>query len=255
MSNATRALVTGASRGIGAALARKLAARGYEVWLASRQLETLEPEVRRIEASGGRAHAFVLDVSRPEETETRVAELDQRVGGFDLVIANAGIGSEGPIPVARQKFSDFRRIIETNLLGAAATILPLVPGMVERRSGHIVGISSLAGEVMLPEAADYGTSKAALSFFLGCAAADLIPRGVAVTDVHPGFVRTALTDKNKFNMPFLVELEDAAQIIDQGILKKKRVVRFPLGLTAAISGGNLLPLALRERIVNANRRG
>lgn len=249
-----KALVTGASRGIGSALARRLAARGYEVWLASRQLATLEPEVRTIEAAGGRAHAFVLDVSRPEETEGRVAELDREVGGFDLVVANAGIGSgPTPTPVALQTFSDFRRIMETNLLGAAATILPLVPGMVARGSGHIIGISSLAGEVHMPAAADYGTSKAALSFFLGCAAADLIPRGVMVTDVHPGFVRTSLTDKNKFRMPFMVELDEAARIIDLGIQKKKRVVRFPLGLTAAISGGNLLPAALRARIMNANR--
>ncbi|NUO47392.1 MAG: SDR family NAD(P)-dependent oxidoreductase [Polyangiaceae bacterium] len=247
-----RALVTGASSGIGSALSRRLARRGYEVWLAARRLPELEAEARAIESEGGRAHAVALDVSRPEETEGRVAALDREVGGFDLVVANAGIGGRQK-PVAKQTFSDFREVMEVNLLGAAATILPLVPGMVERGRGHIVGVSSLAGEIPLPAGADYGTSKAALSFFLASAAADLIPRGVFVTDVHPGFVKTPLTAKNKFPMPFLVELEDAARIIDRAIEKKKRVVRFPAPLSAAISGGSLLPAVWRDALVNKNR--
>jgi short-subunit dehydrogenase len=247
-----RALVTGASSGIGSALSRRLARRDYEVWLAARRLPELEAEARAIESEGGRAHAFELDVSRPEETEARVASLDREVGGFDLVVANAGIG--GPQkPVAKQSFRDFREVMEVNLLGAAATILPLVPGMVERGRGHIVGVSSLAADIPLPAGADYGTSKAALSFFLASAAADLIPRGVFVTDVHPGFVKTPLTAKNKFPMPFIVELEDAARIIDRAIGKKKRVVRFPVPLSAAITGGSLLPDAWRDALVNKNR--
>lgn len=247
-----RALVTGASSGIGSALSRRLARRGYEVWLAARRLPELEVEARTIESEGGRAHALSLDVSSPEETEQTIAALDRDVGGFDLVVANAGIGGKQR-PVAKQTFADFRDVIEVNLMGAMATILPLLPGMVERGRGHIVGISSLAAEIPLPAGADYGTSKAALSFFLASAAADLIPRGVFVTDVHPGFVKTPLTAKNKFPMPFIVELEDAARIIDRGIERKKRVVRFPAALTTAISGGSLLPAAWRDAIVNKNR--
>ena len=85
------------------------------------------------------------------------------------------------------------------------------------------------------------------------AAADLIPRGVHVTIVHPGFVRTAMTDKNRFKMPFLVEVDEAAAIIDRGIRAKARLVRFPLGLTAAISGSKLMPRSLRDAIVNRSR--
>lgn len=247
-----RALVTGASSGIGWALSRRLAQRGYEVWLAARSLPKLEIDARRIESEGCRAHAFMLDVARPEETEGRVAALDREIGGFDLVVANAGIGGAQK-PVAKQTFSDFREVMEVNLLGAAATILPIVPGMVARGRGHIVGVSSLAADIPLPAGADYGTSKAALSFFLASAAADLIPRGVFVTDVHPGFVKTPLTAKNKFPMPFLVELEDAAKIIDRAIEKKKRVVRFPAPLSAAIAGGSLLPSGWRDALVNKNR--
>lgn len=247
-----RALVTGASSGIGSALSRRLARRGYEVWLAARRLPELESEARAIEAEGGRARAFVLDVAQPEAAEQAVLSLDREIGGFDLVVANAGVGG-GAQPVAKQTFADFRKVVEINLMGAVATLLAVVPGMVARRSGHIVGISSLAAEVPLPAAADYGTSKAALSFFLASAASDLIPRGVAVTDVHPGFVKTPLTAKNGFPMPFIVELEEAARIIDRGIERKKRLVRFPAPLTTAISGGNLLPVAVRDAIVNKNR--
>lgn len=248
----SKALITGASRGIGAALARRFADRGDEVWLAARSAPALESEVRAIKSAGGRAHVVLLDVSRPEETEERVSALDREVGGLDLVVANAGIG--GPlVPVAQQTLAQVRAVFETNLMGALATLLPVIPGMVERGRGHIVGISSLAGEVPLPTAAEYGTSKAALSFYLACAAMDLAPRGVHVTDIHPGFVRTELTAKNNFTMPFLVELDDAADLIVRAIQDHKRLLRFPLPLSTAITASRLLPTAVRTRIVNAKR--
>ncbi len=244
--------MTGASSGIGAALARRLGQRGFEVWLAARRLPALEAEVEAIRAAGGSAHAVSIDVAQPEAAEQIVAELDRAIGGFDLVVANAGIGG-GTTPVARQTLADARRVIETNLLGALATLLPAIPGMVERGRGHIVGVTSLAGEIPLPAAADYGTSKAALSFFLDSAAVDLRPRGVHVTDVRPGFVRTPLTDKNTFEMPFLVELEEAARIIDEGIARRARVVRFPLPIRAAITASKWMPESLMAAIVNAKR--
>lgn len=247
-----RCLLTGASSGIGSALAKRMAARGVEVWLAARRKEVLDGEVAEITRAGGKAHAVVLDVSRPEETERAVTDLDAEVGGFDLVIANAGIGGRSG-PAMAQDLPDLRRLFETNFFGAIATLLPLVPRMVERRAGHLVGVSSLAAEIPLPAAVDYGTSKAALSFFLESLAADVKPRGVDVTIVHPGFVRTPLTDKNKFSMPFLVEVDEAARIIDRGIEKRARFVRFPLGLKAGITSSKLMPRAMRDAIVNRSR--
>jgi len=247
-----KALITGASSGIGVKLAERLAARGYETWVAARRKDALDQVVAAIGGQGGRAHAFVLDVSQPERAEEQVAELDREVGGFDLVVANAGIG-ESAISVSELTLATARRILETNLMGALATILPPMRSMVARGSGHIVGVSSLAAEIAMPVAAAYGTSKAALSFFLASAALDLEPRGVAVTDVHPGFVRTPLTAKNAFKMPFMVEADKAAKIIDRGIQKKKRIVRFPFALTSAISGSSLLPYGLRSAIMNKNR--
>lgn len=247
-----KALVTGASRGIGAALSSRLARRGHEVWLAARSQDALSTEVERIRTSGGLAHSCVLDTSKPEDVERQIGELDRAVGGFDLVVANAGIGGD-QTAVAHQTLADARAVMEVNYLGALATLLPCIPGMTQRGSGQLVGVSSLAGESPLPSAAGYGTSKAALSFFLASAAIDLLPRGIVVTDVRPGFVKTALTDKNQFEMPFLVQLDRAAEIIDRGIAAKKRVVRFPFPLAAAISAGRMLPDALRDRLVNAKR--
>lgn len=249
MTDQRRALVTGASSGIGAALSRRLARRGYEVWLAARRLPELEALAASIADDGGVAHPWVLDVSKPEATEASVAKLDADVNGLDLVVANAGVGG-GQVPVARQKFGEVRSVFETNLLGSIATLLAVVPGMVSRGRGHLVGVSSLAAETPLPTAADYGASKAGFSFFLECAAADLIPRGVSVTIVHPGFVKSPLTDRNKFEMPFIVELDRAADIIDRAIQDKRRMCRFPLALTTASTAGRLMPRALRDYVVN-----
>ena len=247
-----KALVTGASSGIGHALAKRIAARGYEVWASARRTPDLEALAREIEGTGGRAQPFTLDVSRPEEAEAKVRDLDRKVGGFDLVVANAGIGGDQR-PASKQSLAGCRATIETNYLGALAVMLPVLPSMIERRSGHIVGVTSLAGEITLPAAVDYGTSKCALSFYLASAAPDLEPLGVAVTDVRPGFVKTPLTDKNQFAMPFLVEVDEAARIIDNGIAKRKRVVRFPLPLALGISSGNLLPTSLRNALIRAKR--
>jgi len=247
-----KCLITGASSGIGEAVARRLAKRGYEVWLAARRVEILERIVADIASEGGKAHAIALDVSKPDETESRVRDLDSSVGGLDLVVANAGIGG-GTTAVSELTFKEAREVLDTNLMGSLATLLPVIPRMVERRRGHIVGISSLAAEIPLPAAAHYGTSKAALSFFLESAAADLIPKGIYVTIVHPGFVRTPLTDKNSFPMPFLVELDRAAELIERGILSRSRIVRFPLPLSAAIASGKIMPRALRDAIVNRSR--
>jgi short-subunit dehydrogenase len=243
-----KALITGASAGIGAALARRMAGRGVEVWLAARRPEKLAAEVEAIAQAGGAAHAVQLDVTAPETCARAVEKLDEEVGGLDVVVANAGVGGGGR-RVSRLRYEDAAQVFQTNLLGALATILPLVPRMVERKRGHIVGISSLAADIPLPVAADYGASKAALNFFLESAQGDLPQRGVDVTIVQPGYIKTDLTAANKFPMPFLMELDDAVRIIDDGIARRARRVRFPLGLVALIGVGRKAPVALRARAV------
>jgi short-subunit dehydrogenase len=224
----TRALVTGASGGLGAALARRLAARGVEVWLAARRPEQLESEVAAIRAAGGRAHALVLDVGDQAATIERLTRLDRETGGIDLVIANAGVaGMPAAIPFARAPWSNTAEILGVNLCGAIASLSPFVPGMLQRGHGQLVGISSIAAKFPNPRTPVYGAAKAGLSFFLRSIDMDLRPRGVAVTIVEPGFIRTPAADGVTEPMPFIVETEFAAAIIDRAIQRRARMLRFP----------------------------
>lgn len=238
-----RILITGASSGIGAALARTYAARGDHVWLAARRRDRLDAEVAAITERGGVAHAVTLDVQDADAVEERVLALDEEAGGFDIVIANAGVGGKGAT-ASGLRYADTKAVFEVNLLGTIATLLAAQQAMLSRGRGQLVAVSSLAGELPLPVALDYGTSKAALSYFVKAMRYDLAPRGVDVTLVHPGFVKSEMTDKNAFPMPFIVDTEKAARIVVRAIDKKAALVRFPLAYRLAFMFAGLVPMRL-----------
>jgi short-subunit dehydrogenase len=246
-----RALITGASSGLGEALALALARDGYAVWLAARRLDRLEALAGTIRAAGGEAYAVPLDVADGDATARRVVELDQTCGGLDLVIANAGVSS-----LMRPKHLTWdvaRRDLGTNLLGAAATLVPLVPRMLERGRGHLVGISSLAGELAMPLSSQYGAAKAGLTYLLAALRPALRRRGVAVTTVQAGFIRTPMTAGVAFPMPWILEVDRAAELIVRGIHRRKAVIRFPWPLGLAIDIMNLMPRPLREWLLVRGR--
>jgi short-subunit dehydrogenase len=246
----TRALVTGASAGLGLALAKSLALRGVEVWLAARREPLLLEQVRAIEAAGGKAHSFPLDISDVDGTARAVERLDVETGGIDLVIANAAIaGLPAATPTSRCTWPEVRDLVHTNLLGSLATLMPLVPRMLARGRGHIVGISSLAADSPNPRTAAYGASKAGLSYFLEAAGMELRSRGVIVTVVHPGFMRTPAAAGVQDPMPFIVEVEAAARVIDRAIRRRARMVRFPWPLAILQRLPRWLPAPLEERVV------
>lgn len=237
-----RALVTGASSGIGLHLARRLAARGIEVWLAARRTELLEREVAAIVAAGGKAHALQLDIADADGTYARLERLDAETGGIDLVVANAGMaGKRGAIPLPECTWADVRDMLHTNLIGSVATLQPFVKPMLARGRGHLVAVSSISADCPIARGAPYGASKRGLSFFLESADLELRHRGIPVTIVHPGFTKTAATDELQglAPMPFMVPVERAARIIERGIERKSRMVRFPwiLGFVARVSAG------------------
>jgi short-subunit dehydrogenase len=249
---ARRALVTGASAGIGLAVARRLAARGVEVWMAARGRERLQAEVDAIKAGGGRAHALVLDVADVEATVTRLAALDAETGGIDLVVANAGLaGARGAIPLPKTTWADVRDILHTNLLGAAATVHPFIAPMVARGHGQLVGISSLSADCPIARAAPYGASKAGLTFFLESADIELRALGVDVTIIHPGFVSTPAGDEliGVAARPLLVSADHMARVIDRAIVRRARLVRHPwiMGFIARISAW--LPRAFMRPLI------
>jgi short-subunit dehydrogenase len=238
-------LITGASSGIGAALARRLAARGVEVWLAARRVDLLDAEVAAIRAAGGRAHALLLDVSDADATFERLARLDRETGGIDLVIANAGVaGLPAALPFARAAWQNTAEILRVNLCGAIASLAAFVPGMLERGHGHLVGISSVAALLPNPRTPVYGASKAGLSFLLRSIDMELRPRGIAVTRVEPGFVRTPAADGVREPMPFILETDAAVAIIDRALERRRRLVRFPWQWTLLLRCVASLPVVL-----------
>ncbi|HEY0839611.1 MAG TPA: SDR family NAD(P)-dependent oxidoreductase [Vulgatibacter sp.] len=240
------AWISGASSGIGAAVARRLAARGVEVILSARRREPMEELAQAIRAAGGEARVEPLDVTDPEEVVRTLRRLDDEVGGIDLVIANAGVG--GSRWAGKLEWQDLANTLDVDVTGAAASLVALLPRMVERGRGHVVGISSLAGYRGMPASAAYGASKAFLISFLESLRVDLRDTGVTVTDVRPGFVRTPLTDRNKFHMPFLVEVDAAAARIVDGISRREEVIAFPWPLVLAVRLSRLIPNRLWDRL-------
>ena len=250
---AAKVLLTGASSGIGAALATELCRRGHHVWLGARRADKLQGLVDTIVAAGGAAHAVTIDVSDHAACAATIVGLDEGCGGFDIVIANAGVGGRHT-SVWKITPEDAKEVIDTNFTGALATILPLLPRMRERGRGHVVGVSSLAADLTQPMAAVYGATKSALTFFLDSVAPELESKGIAVTIVHPGFVKTDMTAKNTFPMPFLVDTSAAARQISDAIDGRRSWLRFPLPLSMTMGLANLLPRGLRARIVSSGAR-
>lgn len=240
--------LTGASSGIGEALARRLARDGARLALTSRRGDELARVVSEITAVGGNAVAFPCDVTQRDEVITVGGRIINHFGKLDIVIANAGTHR---FTVPEQFDSkEYLDLMNLNYGGMLHTINAVLPDMIARRAGHVVGVASLAGTRGLPRAAAYGASKAAMHHFLESIRFHLVRHDVDVTIVNPGFVKTPLTDKNDFYMPFLVSAEQSADIIARGIARRAREVSFPFPFNWLVKSGKFLPAPLYEAIVN-----
>jgi NADP-dependent 3-hydroxy acid dehydrogenase YdfG len=248
MPTVRSALITGASSGIGHGLAQWFASRDVQVYAAARRL----PQLEQLAATNpARITPVQLDVADRDATVQRVRELDVECGGLDLVIANAGVG---PLTDGRQlDWSDVANVIDVNVAGAAATVSAVLPRMVERGRGQVVGISSIAAARGLPKGAAYSASKAFLTTYLEGLRVDLGGTGVVVTTVSPGFVRTPSTEHATHPMPFILELDDAVERIGRGIERGAPAISFPWPLVASTGLMKLLPRRLYEAI--ARRMG
>ena len=241
------ALVTGATSGLGRGLATWLAKRGVKVYAAGRRVELLESL-----ATDAGVVPFKLDVSDGDATFAAVGKLDAECGGLDLVIANAGVGEE--TRVKRLRWDSIKQMIDVNVTGATATICGAVPGMVERGRGHLVGISSLAGLVPLPANSAYCASKSFVAMFLNSLRLDVEKHGLVVTSIHPGFVKSELTAKNKpGSMPFLLETDDAVERMGKAMLRRDAVFAFPWQLSGAIGLAGAMPRPLQSAVLKKLR--
>jgi len=219
------AFITGASSGIGLAIALELARRGTRVVVTARRLELLEELAAGIARGGGRADAAELDVRDPKAIADSIAHWDAMVGGFDLVIANAGIGRSAP--AGEMTREDVEEVIDVNVKGAMVTLIEGMHAMLPRGTGTLAGVSSLAGVRAMPRGGAYPASKAALSSLLESLQIELHESGLKVVDIQPGWVRTPMTDSIEHPMPFLVEVEDAARRCVVALERGSPVLAFP----------------------------
>jgi short-subunit dehydrogenase len=243
------ALVTGASSGIGRGLALALAQRGAHVVVVARRRDRLDELVREIEAAGGRGEALVLDVGDGDATFAAVRAVDARLP-LDFVVANAGTG--GITPGKKLDWTRVKTILETNLVGAAATLSGALPGMVERGDGRVVAIASVAGFRGLPRFGAYSASKAGLITLCESLRIDLHGTGVSVTTVCPGYVQTEMLTPGKSH-PFVVSVDGAVATILKAADARDALCTFPAPIVAGMRAAQLMPRALYEFVATRSK--
>ena len=241
------AVVTGASSGIGWELARQLAAEGAKVAIVARRAEQLHALQKLITDAGGTAAAFVCDVGSRESVEATVRAVTEQLGPIDLVIANAGVGR--PTHLDPVNMADVEDTFRINLMGVVYTLSAALPGMLARKSGHLVGISSLAGYRGLPGESAYCASKAAVNVYLDGLRIHLHGTGVKVTTVCPGFVTTPMTEMNTFHMPQVMTAQVAAGKILRAVRRGVKVYSFPWRLTMMVKLSRWVPDWMMKRFM------
>lgn len=242
--------ITGASSGLGAELARAYAAPGNVVAITARR----QAELAAVAASlPGTVVTYPLDVTDHAALAAAAEDFIARFGAPDIVIANAGI-SAGTLTEYPEDLAPFEKIFRVNVVGLFATFTPFAAAMRARGSGSLVGIASVSGIRGLPGSGGYCASKAAAITYLESLRGELRPHGVRVITILPGYMRTELTAKNPYRMPFLLEPDDAAHRIRRAIDAGSTyaVVPWQMGVVARLL--RLLPNALFDRLIAGKAR-
>ncbi len=220
-------------------MARQLGRSGWKVGLTARRLEALESVAASVRASGGVASVAEADGTDPPALRAAIAKLIEQLGPVDLLIANAGVG----LGMSAVDFSgdQFDQMVRVNLVGAAYAIEAVLPSMIERGRGQIVGISSLAAFRGLPGSCGYSATKAGLSTLLEGLRSELKPLGIAVTTVHPGYIRTPMTVNQTNFQPLLMDTDRAVAIILRGVARRQSRIDFPWRMATFLRFVRILP--------------
>ncbi len=225
-----RILVTGASSGIGRELALKLGEAGGEVILVSRTREKLEEVAEAMEKVGGKPHVHPADLSDIDDIERLANEVIEQYGGIDILVNNAGRSIRRSLKASYDRFHDFERTMQLNYFGALRLIVSFMPGMRERRSGHIINISSIGVQTNTPRFSAYVASKAALDAFSRCVAPEVIGDGVHITTIYMPLVRTPMIAPTNIYDAFpTLSPDEAAQLITDAMIDRPKRVATRLG--------------------------
>ena len=237
--------VTGASSGIGAALAREYAARGARLGLVARRRAMLDELIASLP---GTHHGYAVDVTDRDALIAAAREFEVATGGADIVIANAGI-SMGVLTEFYEDLETFGDVLETNVLSLAYTFHPFIAPMRKRGGGKLVGIASVAGIRGLPGSEAYCASKAAAISYLECLRVELGRDGIRVLTIAPGFVRTPLTARNPYAMPFLMDADDFARAAADAIAAGRTYTVIPWQMAVLAKVLRVLPNWLYDRVM------
>lgn len=249
MAKAKRILITGASSGIGRALALRYAEPTRSLALFGRDAGRLEEVADDCRAKGAEVETAIVDVRDRPAMTARIAQADERAP-LDLLVANAGIATGlSPGQIAEDPDA-VRGAFAINVLGVLNTVEPAIASMCARRNGHIALVGSMAGVRGLPYSPAYCATKAAVHLYADSLRGALAPHGVNVSLIVPGFVKTPMSARTKSWQPGAMSDEQAAQIILRGLERGAAVIAFPLFVYYALRLFTLLP----PRIVDAVMR-
>lgn len=237
--NGKTILITGASSGIGKALALKLSDENVNLILVARRLELLEEIKKELDVKKCNHLILQCDVSNKINVAEAYKEIKNKFEYVDLAILNAGVGHYMNVRNYNSEFAE--KIYGANLFGMIYWIEQLLPDFLKRKNGTIAGVSSLADNRGYSGSSFYSSSKAAVTNYLEGLRLELYHYGINVVTIRPGFVETPMTSGNKFKMPFLMSAEKAAGIILEGIKKEKRVIQFPWQMVLLTNIVGILP--------------
>jgi short-subunit dehydrogenase len=243
MDSSLKVFITGASSGIGLALAAEYARRGAILGLVARRGEKLAEFAQRFPQLS--ISIFAADVRDADALANAAAQFIAKHGLPDIVIANAGI-SKGVI-TGQGDLDTFREVMDVNYFGMVATFEPFAVRMSQERRGTLVGIASVAGVRGLPGSSAYSASKAAVFKYLESLRVEMRPHGVAVVTIAPGYVRTWMTARNPYPMPFLMDVEHFAAKAVAAIARKTRFAIFPWPMRVAALLLHILPRWIYDR--------
>ncbi len=245
--------ITGASSGIGAEVAHLYAQAGHTVFASARNQATLDTMSAASKNLNGKIIALPLDVTDNNSVIKAFEQIQEYNGGLDLAILNAGYYE--PVEFDELTLEHFEKTYDVNLIGVVRCLLPLLQYFSNNKQGHIAIVSSVSGFRGLPKAAAYGSSKAALINMAESLKPECNSHGIKLSLVNPGFVKSKLTDRNDFKMPFIMETSDAAKRIVRGLESNAFEITFPRRFTYWLKLFRILPywlyFALTKKLVKS----